>query len=1500
MVDTAEAPVRVLISYAHDAEESAPGHVERVRQFWTFLRAHGIDARLDALAANRLQDWPAWMDEQLRAADFVLVVASPAYRERAEGRAPAGEGRGVRWEARLLRDILYRDGEAGLAQVAGVVLGDGSPEDLPDWLTPASRTWYAVPEFTVAGTEPLLRLLTGQDAELQPALGVVPDLPPRPAAAWAVDAAAHRARPRAGAPPVELGAPLRTEVRIRLTRGGGGGLVSEVSVGGAVVSVREAPLSLDAVSVWQGLRSGAQTAGDRLLRAGRALARDLFEPDAMHQIAGLIERVVPGGGVDVVVTGEAETTGVPIELTRLITAAGADLGPLVLAAGVTMRRVLADAPAPPSVALPGPFKVLAAVAAPDESPTGNTPLDVEAEMQAVLDAVQPVTDDDRAAVRILEVASLPQIREALRQDSYHVLHLSAHGSPTSIELADEDGNAVPVTTADLIGALVDAGRAVPLIVLSSCSGAAGTDAMAAGLVAHGADRVIAMHAPVTDTYATALTAGLYAELARDPAQPVALALARARRAAEDRPAEGRPGAERLPEYGVPLLLGGARDAALVDSSAAPEPLSRPTIRPGGASVRELKLGQLIGRRPELRNAMAALRRTPAARNAHGAIAGVQLIGVGGIGKTALAGRVVARLREDDGWSIAVHEGRWNPGALFAAVAAAVSSQPELGPLVEVLVTPDVPGEAKLVLVKQLLGQERLLVLFDDFEQNLTPGGTAFTDPGFEDAVTALTDHAVAGAVLVTSRYPLPGEDRALVPVRLPGLSPAELRRLFLRLPGLRDLSTEDRRLLTRIVGGHPRLIEFVDALLRGRRTDLGETQTKLRALANVHGISLAGARPMTEAIDDALIMGAADIFLDDLLALLTPEQHAALDQLAVCGAPVSIDDLAFALTGTEPPDPADITATAKATDALTDLTLAIPAAATSTGNADIHVHPWTAHLLTRRGHRTTELHERALNVRIRRFNQGRAGYPDLVDLPRQMIALTRHDEAVAAADQLSRILGNALAAAAYLAEIRDLLVKGTSAWLRATKSEYEMVRLSGNLDRANDLLLAADTEIRRRLNDGTSTDIQLQGDHSVVLVDLGDLATTRGQVDRAHNHYREALTHAIDMATTHSSDSRWQNRLSVCHERLGDLAVATGDGAAAAEHHQASLAIAERLAATDPTNTEWQRDLAVSHERLGDLAVATGDGAAAAEHHQASLAIRERLAATDSTNTEWQRDLSISHNKLGDLVAATGDGAAAAEHHQASLAIAERLAATDPTNTLWQRDLSISENKLGDLAVATGDGATAAERYQASLAIRERLAATDPTNTQWQRDLAVSHERLGDLAVATGDGAAAAEHHQASLAIRERLAATDPTITEWQRDLSISHNKLGDLAAATGDGAAAAEHYQAGLTIAERLTATDPTNTLWQRDLSISHERLGDLAAATGNGAAAAEHHQASLAIAERLAATDPTNEDWRQDLDRLREKVGGIVDLRETEIDVSSKDTTMLSRLRKRLRGGA
>jgi len=170
-------PPVVFISYAWDSDDRS--HNQSVRKLWELLRLCGIDAELDLDAEQQRQDWPLWMGKQIREADYILVIASPSYRERAEGRSGPDRGRGVQWEARLIRDAFYADQNA-VNRFVPVVLPGQSEAGIPDFLAPASTTYYPVSDFTVEGAEELLRLLTDQPEVIRPPLGAVPLLPPRP------------------------------------------------------------------------------------------------------------------------------------------------------------------------------------------------------------------------------------------------------------------------------------------------------------------------------------------------------------------------------------------------------------------------------------------------------------------------------------------------------------------------------------------------------------------------------------------------------------------------------------------------------------------------------------------------------------------------------------------------------------------------------------------------------------------------------------------------------------------------------------------------------------------------------------------------------------------------------------------------------------------------------------------------------------------------------------------------------------------------------------------------------------------------------------------------------------------------------------------------------------------------------------------------------------------------------------------------------------------------
>ncbi|WP_239395909.1 CHAT domain-containing protein, partial [Frankia sp. CiP3] len=1049
-----DRPPRVFVSYAHGSPEDD----DTVRDLWIFLRSRGIDAKLDKPAAERRQDWPLWMLAEVRAADHVLIIVSPQYRRRSEGEAAADEGRGVQFEAALIREELYRDRPAGMAKFLPVLLPGRSVEDIPAFLGPYSTTHYPITEISEGGMDALLGVLTGQPYEVEPPLGEPWVRPTRPVVVPAARVP--------GGTPLAAGAPRRpaplvheivAEVRLA-----DGWLTTRTVLADTVLGERGTALPLGLDTVWTAQPADPAGADAYLSDAGHRLRDALFDAGTARHLTELIDAAPFGTVVDIVVEADGPALALPYELLRL---AGGGGRPLVTMPGVRLARRVAGLSRqgmPSRVAtppLPGPLKILVAVAAPDETRTRNAPLDVEAEMQAIIDAVQPVAGTGAAQVTILEVAGLTEIADALGgrsaagdagyrvDDSYHVLHLSAHGSPSSAELEDEDGNPVTIGAQELVDALKGASRPLPLIVLASCSGAARTEGLAESLVRGGADRVVAMQTTVTDRYATDLARFFYAELATGRAESVAAALAEARRRVDaDRQAAARAtGRLTRPEYATATLIAAAGDPPLLDAAAGRQPLARPFAAPTGGSVRELAMGDLVGRRREVRTALAVLRGGPAAVERWGAVAGVVLTGPGGIGKTAVAGRVMARLRAD-GWAVAVHVGRWNPPSLIAATAQALRGipVPELVEARSALTDSRHEETDKIARIRELLGEHRLLLLFDDFEQNLTEDGQSFADPGFAEVFTELARATARGRLFVTCRYPLPNRTVPFRRVDVGPLSGAELGRLLLRLPSLRMLGDDDRRTLARTIGGHPRLLEFVDALLRNGAANLREVTERISGLAGTLGIDLRDDRSFGQAVDDALLLGSRDIVLELLLATVTADERALLLQAAVSSAPMSVDDLAFAWKGAEP-DRARHRAVAAAVRRLADRTLLLRL------DGDVLVHPWIAHWLADVEPETrTERHGRAERMRLARLEAGRADFADLVEVARHLAAQERFDDVVAQTLTFTGVLAGESSVAALLGEVGPMVPADSRGFLELVDRELTALLNTGSTAAARD------------------------------------------------------------------------------------------------------------------------------------------------------------------------------------------------------------------------------------------------------------------------------------------------------------------------------------------------------------------------------------------------------------------------------------------------------------------
>lgn len=161
-------PPRVFISYSHDNE----AHRAQVIRFATVLRTElGIDAQLDAWYEHSRLDWSQWAIQQLADADFVMAIASPAFRERVDGHGDPTVGRGARFEGSILRDLLTKDQRTWVRRILPVVLPGNVIADIPQVLSPYSATHYVISEFTADGLRALSNALAGDGSPIQPGLG---------------------------------------------------------------------------------------------------------------------------------------------------------------------------------------------------------------------------------------------------------------------------------------------------------------------------------------------------------------------------------------------------------------------------------------------------------------------------------------------------------------------------------------------------------------------------------------------------------------------------------------------------------------------------------------------------------------------------------------------------------------------------------------------------------------------------------------------------------------------------------------------------------------------------------------------------------------------------------------------------------------------------------------------------------------------------------------------------------------------------------------------------------------------------------------------------------------------------------------------------------------------------------------------------------------------------------------------------------------------------------
>ena len=409
-----------------------------------------------------------------------------------------------------------------------------------------------------------------------------------------------------------------------------------------------------------------------------------------------------------------------------------------------------------------------------------------------------------------------------------------------------------------------------------------------------------MQAPVTDRYATALGAALFHALATWEAPLPLRALAAARQQLEHERQQAEPTHRPPPEWATPTLYAAVEPLPLYEPTAPVERLpDRPAPRLD-PNIAVRRVGEFVGRRREQRMLRRALR-----GQEH---AGVLLHGIGGVGKSTLAAQLLHRLVEEGWWLVSV-VGEITPDDLLEAVGKRLlarcveegrSDNDPWRRLAAEVRRPEVDWEERLELLStNLLEQVPLVLLLDNFEDNLDAQRHC-NNPQLADCLRRWLRAPGQSRLLVTCRYPfvLPQRtERRLLASHIGPLSLAETRKLLWRLPGLNALSPADQRRAYADVGGHPRALEYLDALLRGGRTLFPNVAERLEAALEQRGI----ARPETwmqgvagdldRALAETVTLAADDVLLDQLLDRLAPAPLARALLLGAALYRVPVDEV---------------------------------------------------------------------------------------------------------------------------------------------------------------------------------------------------------------------------------------------------------------------------------------------------------------------------------------------------------------------------------------------------------------------------------------------------------------------------------------------------------------------------------------------------------------------------------------------------------------------------------
>ncbi|HET6940862.1 MAG TPA: TIR domain-containing protein [Sphingomicrobium sp.] len=288
---------------------------------------------------------------------------------------------------------------------------------------------------------------------------------------------------------------------------------------------------------------------------------------------------------------------------------------------------------------------------------------------------------------------------------------------------------------------------------------------------------------------------------------------------------------------------------------------------------------------------------------------------------------------------------------------------------------------------------------------------------------------------------------------------------------------------------------------------------------------------------------------------------------------------------------------------------------------------------------------------------------------------------------------------------------------------------------------------------------------SKALTMMGQIASSRGDVDGAFLRYREALAGTAEALRRAPDDPQriYEHAQNVFY--VGDVARLrgmTGEAEAAMRNYKR---LAQQLIAKDPSNPTWRMEGIYADTNLGILLLESGRYSEASAVFENSLSDRERLAAGAPDNPQFRKALIEVLAWLGESREKEGrldDGLAQRERQ---IALLKPLIENPNGDAEYRRQAVVAYRAAGRLNAVRGNSSAGIEQLTTSVAIGDALQRAEPANADWAAMTAYSKLDLAKLYLALGKEEQASAFIRSGCDSTDRLISKDPTVILWRVDL---------------------------------------------------------------------------------------------------------------------------------------